>query len=64
MSTSVRLARAGIIVHVIGGKKFHRVSGKLQSIPFAPLRSFDYSFGKDLARCTRVRRPSKSAARF
>ena len=44
---------AGIIVHVVGGKKFHRVSGKLRFVLFAPLRGFDYSFGKNLSRCTR-----------
>jgi len=55
---------AGIIVHVVGGKKFHRVSGKLQFVHFAPLRGFDYSFGKNLSHCTRVSRPSKSATGF
>jgi hypothetical protein len=49
---------------VVGGKKFYRVSGKLKFVLFAPLRGFDYSFGKNLPRCTRVSRPSKSAAGF
>jgi hypothetical protein len=33
--------------------KLHRVSGKLSFVLFAPLRGFDYSFGKNLSRCTR-----------
>jgi len=32
-----RSGSAGIIVHVVGGKKFHRVSGKLQFVPFRPV---------------------------
>jgi hypothetical protein len=40
------------------------VSGKLQFVHFAPLRGFDYSFGKNLSHCTRVSRPSKSATGF
>jgi hypothetical protein len=61
-----RACRSGFagIVPVVGGKKFHRVSGKLRFVLFAPLRGFDYSFGKNLSHCTRVSRPSKSAAGF
>jgi hypothetical protein len=55
---------AGIIVYVVGGKKFHCVSGKLQFVLLAPLRSFDYSFRKNLSDCTSVGRSSKSTAGF